>query len=52
MDRLFKDLSDSELASLGAELERIVFGSDTATRDAARRATLAAAGFPDWSDAG
>jgi len=50
MDKLFKDLSDSELDSLGAELERIVFGSDTAARDAAKREVLAAAGFPVWSD--
>lgn len=50
MDTLLKDLSDSEFHSLGAELEQIVFGSDTAARDAAKREVLAAAGLPVWSD--
>jgi hypothetical protein len=49
MDTLLEDLSDGELASLGAELEQIAFGSDTAARDAAKREVLAAAGYPVWS---
>ncbi len=49
MDTLLKDLSDGELASLGAEFEQIVFGSDTAARDAAKREVFAAAGYPIWS---
>jgi hypothetical protein len=34
---LAKDLSDSELESITAEVERLAFGSDTAARDAAKR---------------
>ena len=49
MNALPKDLSDGELESLGAEFELIVFGSDTAVRDAAKCEVLAAAGFPVWS---
>ena len=49
MDTLLKRLSDGELASLEAEFEQIVFGSDTAARDAAKREVLAAAGYPVWS---
>jgi hypothetical protein len=49
MDTLVKGLSDSELDSLAAEFEQIVFGSDTAARDAAKREVLAAAGYPVWS---
>jgi hypothetical protein len=49
MDTLVKDLSDTELASLEAEFEQIVYGSDTAARDDAKLATLAAAGYPVWS---
>jgi hypothetical protein len=49
MDTLLKDLSDGELDSLEAEFEQIVFGSDTAARDAAKRQVLAAAGYPVWS---
>ena len=49
MDKLLKDLSDDELASLEAEFEQIAFGSDTAARDAAKREVLAAAGYPVWS---
>lgn len=37
---LVRDLSDGELASLGAEVEQVLFGSDTAARDAARQALL------------
>jgi hypothetical protein len=48
-DTLVKGLGDNELDSLGAELEQIVFGSDTAARDAAKREVLAAAGYPVWS---
>jgi len=48
---LAQDLSDSELASVTAELEQILYGSDMAARDAARRSTLAAAGYPVWSAA-
>jgi hypothetical protein len=50
IDTLLKDPSDSELDSLGAELEEIVFGPDMAARDAAKREVLAAAGYPVWSD--
>jgi hypothetical protein len=50
MDRLIKEFSDSELESLGAELEQIVFGADTAARDAAKHEVLAAAGYSVWSD--
>ncbi len=46
---LAKDLSDSELESIAFEFEQIVFGSDTAARDTAKRETLAAAGYPDWN---
>jgi hypothetical protein len=46
---LAKDLSESELDSIAAELEQIAFGSDTAARDAAKRKALAAAGYPDWT---
>jgi hypothetical protein len=37
---LLRALSDSELASLRAEFEQVMFGSDTATRDAAKRKAL------------
>jgi hypothetical protein len=37
---LLRDLSDSELASLGAEVEQVMFGSDIAARDAAKRKVL------------
>jgi hypothetical protein len=46
MDTLLKDLSDGELASLGAEFEQVAFGSDLAARDAAKREVFAAAGCP------
>jgi hypothetical protein len=36
--------------SLAAEFEQIVYGSDTAARDAAKREVFAAAGFPVWND--
>jgi hypothetical protein len=49
MDTLLKNVSDGELGSLEAELEQIVFGSDIAARDAAKREVLAAAGYPVWS---
>ncbi len=44
-----KELSDNELESLAAELERAAFGDDTAARDTAGRETLIAAGYPDWT---
>jgi hypothetical protein len=43
-----KDVSDSELESLSAEIERTAFGSDTAARDAAKRTFFDEAGYPDW----
>src|ERR1700689_3361918 len=46
---LARDLSDDELGSVTAEFEHMLYGSDTAARDAARQATLAAAGYPVWS---
>jgi hypothetical protein len=49
MAAVAQDLSDAELYSLTAEFERIVFGADTTARNAARRETLAAAGYPDWT---
>ena len=49
MDTLLKDVSDDELASLEAEFEQMVYGSDTAARDAAKREVVAAAGYPVWS---
>ena len=45
-DKLLADLSDGELAALGAEFERVAFGSDIAARDAAKREVFAAAGCP------
>ena len=50
MAAIAQDLSDSELDSLTAEFERIVFGSDTAARDAEKSKVLAAAGYPDWTN--
>jgi hypothetical protein len=49
MAAVAQNLSDAELDTLTAEFERIVFGADTAARDAATRETLAAAGYPDWT---
>jgi hypothetical protein len=46
---LAKDLSDNELDSITAGCERLAFGSDTAARDAAKRETYAAAGYPVWN---
>jgi len=37
---LLRDLSDRQLASLGAEVEQVMFGSDIAARDAAKRKVL------------
>ena len=37
---LLRDLSDSELDSLRAEVEQVMFGSDIAARDAAKRKVL------------
>jgi len=37
---LLRDLSDSQLDSLRAEFELIMFGSDVAARDAAKRKVL------------
>jgi pantoate kinase len=48
-DSLIAKATDSELKALAAEFEQIVFGSDTAARDAAKREVFAAAGIPDWS---
>jgi hypothetical protein len=39
---LLRDLSDSELDSLRAEVEQVMFGSDVAARDAARLEVLRA----------
>jgi hypothetical protein len=49
MTKLLKDVSDGELESLEAEFEQMAFGSDTAARDAAKRAFFAEAGYPDWT---
>jgi hypothetical protein len=49
MMSLLKDVSDGELESLEAEFEQLAFGSDTAARDAAKRAFFAEAGFPNWT---
>jgi hypothetical protein len=49
MTNVLKEVGDSELDFLAAELERIAFGSDTAARDAAKREVLATAGYPDWN---
>ena len=46
---LVKDLSDVDLDSLTTAYEQIAYGSDTAARDAAKRETLAAAGYPVWN---
>jgi hypothetical protein len=45
MAAVARDLTDGELDSLTAEFERIVFGSDTAARDKAKRKLLSEAGF-------
>ncbi len=47
MAAVAQELSDAELESVAAELEKIVFGSDTAARDAAKREVFAAMGCPD-----
>jgi hypothetical protein len=49
MTNLLKEVSDGELESLEAEFEQMAFGSDTAARDAAKRAFFAEAGYPDWN---
>jgi hypothetical protein len=49
VQNLARDLSNDELAKITAEFEQMLYGSDTAARDAARRAALAAAGYPVWS---
>jgi hypothetical protein len=46
---LAMDLSDGELESITTQFEQLAFGSDTAARDAAKRETLAAAGYPVWN---
>ena len=46
---LVGSVKDDDLYRLAAEFERIAFGDDTATRDAAKRKVLAAAGYPDWT---
>ena len=48
MTDVLREVGDSELDFLAAELERIAFGSDTAARDAAKREVLAAAGYSSW----
>ena len=47
MEAVAQELSDDELHSLTAEFEQIVFGSDTAARDAARREVLGEAACPN-----
>ena len=49
MANLAMELNDLERASLTAELERIVFGSDTAARDAFKREVLTEGGYPVWN---
>ncbi len=51
MAAVAQELSDAELESVAAEFEHIVFGSDTAARDAAKREFFAAAGYPDLDNA-
>jgi len=48
-DSLLSKVSDVELGHLTAEFEQIAFGGDSAARDAAKRETLAAAGYPVWN---
>lgn len=47
MAKLAQELTDAELEAAAAEFEQIVFGSDTAARDAAKRAAFAEAGCPE-----
>jgi hypothetical protein len=49
MQSLVSRVSDDELEHLTTEFETMAFGDDTAARDAAKRETLAAAGYPDWT---
>jgi hypothetical protein len=52
MQSVISKISDDELERLEADFERIVFGDDTAARDAAKREALAAAGYPNWNPPG
>jgi hypothetical protein len=47
---LVGSVTDDELDHLAAVFERVVFGDDTAARDAAKRKVFAAAGYPDWAN--
>jgi hypothetical protein len=50
LQSLVSKLSDNELDRLTTEVEWLAFGDDTAARDAAKRETLAAAGYTDWQN--